>query len=147
MNRHLAQYNVAKMRGVFEDPVMDDFRGALDAINNLASRFPGFVRQIFDDEYLPWGDQSVLPNMSVWDSLESLRDFAYRSAHGNVFSKRDKWFQPLGRPHLVMWWFDDEGEGPTYEDATRRLDILNEKGPTAEGFTFGVPFGPDNTPL
>jgi hypothetical protein len=147
MAKHLAQYNVAKMRSAADDPVMDDFYGAVEMIHKLAGRSPGFVRLIEDGGYAPWGDASVLPNLTVWEDLESLKDFTYRSAHGNIFSKRDKWFVPLARPHMVLWWFEDEGEGPSLEDATRRLDHLHEHGPSTEGFTFGVAFDSDGRPL
>ncbi|WP_300529767.1 DUF3291 domain-containing protein [Maricaulis sp.] len=147
MPKHLAQYNVAKMRGAGDDPVMDDFSAAVPGIHKLAQRSPGFVRLIDDGGYKPWGDEQVLPNLTVWESLEALKTFTYRTAHGEIFSKRDKWFVPLGRPHNVLWWFEDDGTGPDFEDATRRLDHLNEHGPTAQAFSFGVPFDADGQPL
>lgn len=33
-------------------------------------------------------DPFILVNMSVWESLESLRDFTYRGGHMEVFRKR-----------------------------------------------------------
>tara|TARA_R110000868_G_scaffold2321_9_gene17325 strand:- start:34 stop:501 length:468 start_codon:yes stop_codon:yes gene_type:complete len=147
MARHLAQYNIARMRGVAEDPAMDDFRAAIASVHRLAEHSPGFVRIVPDDGYLPWGDVHALPNLTVWQSIETLRNFTYRSAHGNLFAKRDKWFLPPRGAHMALWWFDDSGEGPSYDDATRRIDHLNDNGPTREAFTFGVPFDSDGLPL
>ncbi|ABI65709.1 conserved hypothetical protein [Maricaulis maris MCS10] len=147
MARHLAQLNIAWMRGSIDDPVMADFVGAIDSVHKLAGRSPGFVRIVPDNGYQPWGDPKALPNLTVWEDINSLRDFTYRSAHGNLFSKRDKWFVSPGRAHMALWWFDDTGDGPDYDDAIRRLDHLQQNGPSPEAFTFGQPYDVDGVPL
>jgi len=147
MARHLAQFNIAWMRGSIDDPVMADFVGAIDSVHKLADRSPGFVRLVSDDGYQPSGDATALPNLTVWEDIASLRDFTYRSAHGNLFSRRDKWFRRPPRAHMVLWWFADDGSGPDYDDAVRRLDLLEEIGPSAEAFTFGQPFDVDGLPI
>jgi hypothetical protein len=40
---HLAQVNIARMKGPLESPVMASFVARLDEINALADRSPGFV--------------------------------------------------------------------------------------------------------
>jgi Domain of unknown function (DUF3291) len=135
----LAQYNVAKMRGGSDDPVMADFHAAVKMIHNIAHKSPGFVRLIDDAGYKPWDDDTILPNLTVWEDIAALKDFTYRTAHAEVFSKRDKWFVPLGRAHMVLWWFADDG-GPTYTQATRRLELLHANGPGPDAFSFGQPY-------
>ena len=42
-------------------------------------------------------DPNLIVNMSVWDSVESLFDFAYKSAHRLIVAERRSWFkQPDG---------------------------------------------------
>ena len=40
---HLADFNVARLRAPIDDPLIDEFRDNLEAINGLADRSPGFV--------------------------------------------------------------------------------------------------------
>jgi len=43
-------------------------------------------------------DASIMVNMSVWESLEALRDYAYKSDHMKVFRDRAKWFVKMDKP-------------------------------------------------
>lgn len=82
---HLAQVNIARMKGALESAVMAGFVARLDEINALADRSPGFVWRLQTGEgnatYLrPYDDDRILFNLSVWESIEHLRDYVYRSA-------------------------------------------------------------------
>ena len=46
---HLAQLNVGHIRYATDDPRMAEFMGALDAVNALAERSPGFVWRLKDE--------------------------------------------------------------------------------------------------
>ena len=46
---HLAQLNVGHARFPTDDPRMAEFMGALDAVNALAERSPGFVWRLQSD--------------------------------------------------------------------------------------------------
>ena len=83
---HLAQYNLARMVAPLDDPAMADFVANLVRINTLADRSPGFVwRHQGDDgdstSTRVRGDDRILINFSVWESIESLFDYTYRSDH------------------------------------------------------------------
>ncbi|MFZ4070394.1 MAG: DUF3291 domain-containing protein [Caulobacterales bacterium] len=141
---HLAQINVAKIVHDMDGPQMADFVAALDNINALADRSPGFVWRLIGDggdaTDVRFGDESdLLINMSVWADIESLRAFVYKTAHGAVMARRGKWFPALGRPHMALWWVA-EGAAPTLADAFVRLQSLAAHGPTAFAFTFDHPF-------
>jgi hypothetical protein len=44
-------------------------------------------------------------NMSVWEDLESLRNFVYRNGpHLDFMRRRRSWFHPMAVPYLVLWW-------------------------------------------
>src|SRR5262245_1375261 len=68
---HLAQLNVGRIRYPTEDPRMAEFMGALERINALAERSPGFVWRLKSDsgnatDIKVTADPMLLINMSVW---------------------------------------------------------------------------------
>src|SRR5262249_53092219 len=66
----------------------------------------------------------VMVNMSVWENLESLRDFVYRSGpHLDFMRRRRAWFHPMAVPYLVLWWVP-AGHIPGLDEALSRLDLL-----------------------
>jgi hypothetical protein len=160
--RHLAQVNVAYALGNDDDAVMAGFMAQLDEINALAERSPGFVWRYITDSRDPkqreLADPRVLFNMSVWDSVESLHAYAYKSAHGKVFAARRKWFGDWkdcvgslpelgeGAPFLALWWIP-AGERPTPQQGLEKLRLLGAKGPHAQAFTFKRMFTPQGDPI
>lgn len=158
----LAQINLAYARGDEGDPVMAGFMAQLDEINALAEQSPGFVWRYITDSRDPnqreLADSRVLFNMSVWDSVESLHAFAYRTQHGKVFAARKKWFNEWndhvgslgelgeGAPFLALWWVR-AGHVPTPAEGVERLRWLGAKGPHAQAFTFKHLFTPQGKPV
>jgi hypothetical protein len=84
-------------------------------------------------------------NMSVWESLDALRQYVYKSAHVGPLRDRSKWFVPIEGPILALWWIP-AGHIPTVAEAKERLQTLEERGPSAEAFTFRSPFPPPDAP-
>src|SRR5262249_31712747 len=83
---HIAQVNVARREAPLDSPVMAGFVARLEEINALADRSRGFVWRLQTPEgdatYLrPFDDDRILINMSVWESVEALKDYVYRTAH------------------------------------------------------------------
>jgi hypothetical protein len=144
MTAHLAQLNIAVPVAPKEDPRMAGFYAELDRINELADGWPGFVWRLVDDSgadatsLRPFGGD-IMVNLSVWESLETLREFTFRSGHLDILRRRREWFRPLGDAYAVAWWVP-AGHIPTVEEAGERLDLLRRKGPTPEAFTFRDPF-------
>ena len=152
---HLAHINIAHMRGGYDDPVMAEFVARLDAVNAVAEASPGFVWrfQTEDDAVLAlrvFRDRFILFNMSVWESLESLRAFSYEGAHLDVLRDRHRWFEKPGRAHLALWWIP-VGCRPALEEGRDRLLLIDRLGATADAFTFQQPFPfpavPDGRPI
>ena len=137
---HLAQANIARAVAPVDDPALADFMALLDPINALAESAPGFVWRLQSDggnaTDIPITDdpQEIL-NMSVWQSVEALFDYVYRTGHTPVMARRREWFEKPQRPHLALWWVS-AGHHPTVEEALERLNRLAEQGPTPEAFTF-----------
>jgi Domain of unknown function (DUF3291) len=144
---HLAQVNVARMRGALEDPVMADFVARLDEINALADGSPGFVWRLQTDAgnatYLrPCDDERIIINMSVWESVEDLRNYVFRGGHAEVLRRRSEWFEGLETPVVALWWIP-AGHAPSVDEAKKRLAHLDAHGPTPFAFTFRALFPPD----
>jgi hypothetical protein len=83
----------------------------------------------------------LIVNMSVWESIDTLADFAYRSAHREVMAGRRQWFERMSEAYLVLWWVA-AGAIPTVADAEARLRLLREVGPSPDAFTMKSPFPP-----
>ncbi len=119
---------------------------ALDPINAIADTSPGFVWRLETPEgnataIRPYDDERILVNMSVWESIETLREFAYRSAHADVLRRRREWFERYEGPSMVIWWVPAD-HIPGIEEAKERLALLARDGPTPRAFTFRDTFPP-----
>ena len=143
---HIAQLNIARMRAPLDDPLMQRFVEWLDPVNGLADESEGFVWRLQTEDgnatsIRTFEDDSILVNMSVWRSIEELQAFVLHPNHTRVMRESTRWFEPLDRPHLVLWWVR-VGHIPTPDEARKKLESLAAHGPTAEAFTFSQPFPP-----
>lgn len=143
---HLAHANAAVMISNYDDPLMADFVAQLDPVNAAADSSPGFVWRLNDenaddDAARVFGTDRLLFNMSVWESVDALEEYTYKSNHIDVVRKRGKWFEKPTRSPFVLWWVEN-GHIPTIEEAKARFDLLWQEGPTPEAFTFAKRFDP-----
>ncbi|HKR65820.1 MAG TPA: DUF3291 domain-containing protein [Thermoanaerobaculia bacterium] len=146
---HLAQVNIARMRAPIDGPVMAGFVARLEEINALADRSPGFVWRLQTDEgdatYLrPFDDERIIVNMSVWESVDALKNFTYRTAHAELLRSRKDWFEHFDGAFLAMWWVP-EGHRPSIDEAKKRLAHLDAHGPSQYAFTFRTVQPPDDS--
>ena len=138
---HLAQLNLGRFRAPLDSDEMAEFRLALDPINALAEATPGFVWRLRDEDGgsssyvdVPGTDDPLMaPNLSVWESVDALKHFMYKSGHASYLRRRSEWFQRQDALINVLWWIP-AGELPTLDDAVRRLRHLETHGASAEGF-------------
>ncbi|HEY6390660.1 MAG TPA: DUF3291 domain-containing protein [Bryobacteraceae bacterium] len=143
---HLAQINIARMRAALNDPIMKGFADQLVDVNRSAESSPGFIWRLKTEEgdatnIRAYEDELILVNMSVWESIESLREFTYRSHHAAVFRDRQQWFERMNETQLALWWIPT-GHTPTVEEGKSRLALIEKLGPTPEAFTFKKIFDP-----
>jgi hypothetical protein len=143
---HLAQLNVARLRAPISSPQLADFVALLGPVNALADSTPGFVWRLQMEDgsgtsARMFDDDMVLVNMSVWESLEHLVAFAYKSGHRDVMLRRREWFSRTAEPYLVLWWVE-AGHIPTVTEAEARLLHLRTQGPMPYAFTFRSPHAP-----
>jgi hypothetical protein len=143
MTYFLAQLNIAHMIAPLDNPVMRDFVINLNRVNALADRSPGFIWRLQDgtgnvSSIRTFGDDMVV-NMSVWENVEALRNYAFQTAHVKIMRRRKEWFIKMEEEHAVLWWVQD-GHIPSPDEASEKLQLLRSKGPCAEAFTFTNPF-------
>jgi hypothetical protein len=137
---HLAQINIAQMIAPMDSPIMADFKNNLERINGLGEQSPGFVWRLKDDSgdatsIRVFDNDAMIVNLTVWESIEALYEFAYKSDHTEFFRRRREWFDKLDVPVVVLWWVE-AGHIPTVEEAKAKLDTIREHGATPLAFTF-----------
>jgi Domain of unknown function (DUF3291) len=145
---HIAQVNIGRVKAPVEDPIMAGFVARLDEINALAECSPGFVWRLQTSEgnatyFRPYPeDDRILINMSVWQTIESLRHYVYQTAHAELLRQRQAWFEKFAGSYTALWWVP-AGHRPGMDEATKRLAHLEKHGPTQFAFTFKATFEPD----
>ncbi len=144
---HIAQVNVTRAVTRLDSPRLQGFVDLYDTLDELARASPGFVwrpqlSELDIRELAVFGDLSrVVPNFSVWKSVEALHDYVYSSAHRQALRRRAEWFLRPTEPSTALWWVP-EGERPSCAEFHRRLQLLRTGGPSAEAFTLSSPYPP-----
>jgi hypothetical protein len=144
---HIAQINIARLKAPLEDASNAPWVSRLDEINALADQAPGFVWRLQTEEgnatYLrPFDDTHIIVNMSVWESIEALKEYVYKSAHSELLRQRREWFEHFEGAYVAMWWVP-KGHTPGVDEAKKRLRHLEEHGPSQFAFTFKTIQPPD----
>jgi hypothetical protein len=142
----IAQVNIGRIKAELDDPIMAGFVGRLDEINALADGAPGFVWRLQTTEgnatYLrPFEDGRMLLNMSVWESVEELKHYVYKTAHSGMLPGRHQWFEKLA-VYAALWWVP-AGHIPGIDEAKKRIAYLEAHGATQFAFTFKTVFPAD----
>jgi hypothetical protein len=121
---HLAQINIARMLTPIDDPVMAEFVAQLPPINALAEASPGFVWRLQSESgdatsIKVYDDEFIIVNLTVWETVEALRQYVYKSAHSGVMRDRRRWFEKFEGPYYALWWIPagslpdpEEGKDP-----------------------------------
>lgn len=149
MTFHIAQVNIARMKAPLDSPVMAGFVARLAEINALADGSPGFVWRLQTDEgdatYLrPYDDERILFNLSVWESVDALKTYVYKTAHAELLRDRRSWFEHFAAAYVALWWVP-AGHIPGVDEAKKRLAHLDEHGPSQFAFTFKTVHAPDES--
>jgi len=119
---------------------MEGFVSRLEPLNALADSSPGFVWRLQTEEgdataLQVFNDELVLFNLSVWESIEALENYVYKTNHVGAVQKRAEWFERPTKSPLALWWVQ-AGHQPTEAEAKSRLEMLWKNGSTPQAFTF-----------
>lgn len=139
-NYHLAQINIARMLAPIDDPIMAEFVAQLAPLNALADESPGFVWRLQSEagdatSIKVYDDDMIIVNLTVWESVDALREFVFKGAHHGVLRDRKRWFEKFDGPYTVLWWVP-AGQLPSIEEGKARLDYLRQHGDTDHAFSF-----------
>lgn len=133
MNEYqIAQINVGRMQGVdITDPVMKEFFDNLDKVYTLAESSKGFIWRLKDDgkDINMYEDVQIIINISVWQNIETLEEFIYKTFHAELLKRRREWFQNFGKASTALWWIL-KGEFPSVKEAVGKLEYLERNGPS-----------------
>jgi hypothetical protein len=146
---NIAQVNIARMNAPSIDhPVMSDFVAQLDTINKLAESSKGFVWRLKEDggnaTQISYNDDArIIVNMSVWETIDDLSSFTYKTLHRDVLVQRAKWFEKMSN-HFQALWYVPKLSYPSVEDARFRLQHLEKNGPSPIAFTFTKRFSSES---
>ena len=140
MNRHLVQLNIATLQHPLDDERIADFVNALPMVNEAGEQSPGYVWRLQSDggdatDIKVFDDPLKIVNLTVWESLDALKAFAYRGIHRDFFRRRAEWFVP-GSTRTALWW-TPAGSLPTTDDAKRRLEFIDAFGASPYAFAMG----------
>lgn len=137
----LAEINIAEMKGVdINDPIMKEFVDNLDAVNLLAEESNGFVWRLKDEnnnatDLNPYNNVQIIINISVWNDIETLENFIYKTFHSNFLRRRKEWFKTFGKVSTAMWWVP-AGKHPSMQEAVDKLSYLQKNGSSETVFDF-----------
>jgi len=136
--RHLAQFNIARIRYPLDDPRMREFVDNVARVNGLADKIPGFIWRLQDEtgtamNMRVYDDPTLLPNLTVWENVTALERFVWQTLHQRFYARREEWFAPI-KTTLVLWWIP-AGHRPDMTEGVARLDHLIAYGPS--DFAFG----------
>ena len=104
---HLVELNIGMAVDDLDTPTMAGFMNALDKVNGIADRSPGFVWRSQDEAGNATGvkysdNQREIVNLSVWQKSADLEHYVWNTVHHQFMKRRAQWFAPLDRPYFVM---------------------------------------------
>jgi hypothetical protein len=137
---HIAELNIGRLKHPIDDPRMADFVDNLARVNAMADRMPGFVWRLVGDgsnggalELRPFPDPMMAVNMSVWETVEQLEQYVWKTVHQRFYNRKAEWFEKMSKHYFVMW-FVEEGHVPTLDEAKERLAHLEAHGNSDHAF-------------
>ena len=137
---HIAQINIARMLAPIDSDTMSGFVARIDEINALADTADGFIWRLQGEEgnataLRVFADDMLIINMSVWESIDALHAYTYKSDHAQVFRRRKDWFSLMEKPHMALWYIP-AGHIPTPDEAKHKLALIEKQGASPSAFTF-----------
>lgn len=134
----IAQMNWGRMRFALSDPRMTEFADALEDVYGLAEVHNGFIWRISDgdaeQQLIAMGhDERTSATVSVWESVEALKDYTFQTRHGTFLELASAWFEKVEGPQLVLWNAEHTDQ-PTFREAFERLEHLKKYGDTSRAY-------------
>ena len=134
----IAQMNWGRMRFPLSDPRMVEFADALEDVYRLAEVHHGFIWRIPDSDAeqqlsAMGHDDRTSATVSVWESVDALKDYTFQTRHGAFLKRANEWFENVCGPQLVLW-NTEHADRPTFREAFERLEQLKKHGDTSVAY-------------
>jgi hypothetical protein len=163
----LALYTFGVLKDVTGSKILTDFFAMAPSVYAEAA-VDGFIAHAgaarpdlhgkakFGEDFGPWGfavaprfytgstksgEDTMITTLSLWRDIEAARRFSYGGLHRVALRRRSEWFQKPEWPGYVLWWVADD-KVPTWTEGARKLEALDDDGPTNTGFNFATCFDP-----
>ena len=145
-SEHGTARNIATAKFDDDDPRLAEFIDNLDRLNTLGDESPGSVWRFQSEsgtsvDVKAYDNPRILLNLTVWDDVESLWNYVYKTDHVEFLRRRTEWFEVESQPFTVMWWVP-EGHQPTPAEGMERLEHLRANGPSPYAFSFRANYDP-----
>ena len=164
----IALYTFGVLKAPTGSPILVDFVANAPSVFAEAEAIDGFFghasaarpdlagKSKFGEDFGPWGiavaprfyegfskpgEETMIATLSLWRDIEIARRFSYGGLHRAALKRRSDWFHKPEWPGYVLWWVDDD-KVPTWAEGTRKLEALDDDGPTSTGFNFAACFDP-----
>ena len=144
MEYHIAQVNIAIALDELDSIRLSSFVARISEINAIAEQAPGYIWRLqtnsLEEQKIRdlFGEERLVFNLSLWQNIESLKNFVYKSMHLELLKNKNEWFNSLSHSHQALWWIE-KGKYPTVEEAKDKLELLDRSGVSEEVFTFSAP--------
>jgi hypothetical protein len=140
---NIAVHTVGRLKAAPGAPEVAGFVDNVPAVFAVSERSDGFVwrldRRTNPDHQAEFeayvGDADVAVTLSVWESVEQLKHYVFKTLHGRFYNRKDEWFHPAGEAMFVLWTVPD-GHRPTLAEAGERLAHLRSHGPSDHAFDW-----------
>ncbi|MDQ0420498.1 hypothetical protein J2045_001522 [Peteryoungia aggregata LMG 23059] len=147
---HTGSYLTASVQGfALREPL--NFEAAARAVGFLGrSGYEGepgpesWSELVFPRFLMETGRASGVSSLSLWRDIESLMAFTYAGVHADALKHARHWNERQAWPPLVLFWIE-AGVFPSWAEAVRRFELLADRGPTAEAFSFKTTFAADGS--
>lgn len=162
----LALYTFGVLKGVTGSEALREFSAMAPLVFGEADTVDGFIshagaarpdlagKSKFGEDFGPWGiavaprfytgstksgEDTMITTLSLWRDIVAARRFTYGGLHRAALRRRSEWFQKPEWPGYVLWWVADE-KVPTWTEGARKLEALDDEGPTSTSFNFTTYF-------
>ena len=138
---HLAQVNIGTFaKDAMDSDVIKVFLDNLDPINAIAEASEEFIWRLKGEsgnatDIVFLDNPNELVNMSVWQSVEALKHFMFKTHHIDFLKRKKEWFETASEHTYALWWMPI-GHNPSIQEAKDKLALLDANVESAQAFTF-----------
>ena len=171
--RQLALYTFGVLKAPAGSPILTDFVALAPSVFAAAEATDGFLghataarpdlagKAKYGEDFGPWGvavaprfydgfakpgEETMITTLSLWQSIDAARQFAYGGLHHAALKRRGDWFHKAAWPGYVLWWIQ-AGNVPTWAEGAAKLEALADDGPTRDAFHFARCFDSRGVPI